>query len=261
MSNHYHVVLHINAQLNAHLADREVLSRWFSLFNGNQLVRRYLSDEPMCDAEIMAVNDLAACWRERLADLSWFMKALNEGIAKEANFEDNCTGKFWESRFKSQALLDEQALAACMTYVDLNPIRAKIADSPELSDHTSAQKRIKEIQRTPKEKTEAYQPKTLFPFVGNPREPMPIGLPFKLEDYLELLDWTGRQIRHDKRGAIDASLPPILNRLNIEAQNWLYSTQHFERGFKGFAGKLASVQDKLPKLGYQRIPNTGAMLT
>ncbi|MFM2485193.1 hypothetical protein ABUE30_08975 [Celerinatantimonas yamalensis] len=136
-------------------------------------------------------------WRERLADLSWFMRALNESIAREANFEDRCTGRFWEERFKSQALLDEQALADCMAYVDLNPIRASMAQTPEQSEHTSAKKRIKDVQKTPTESTTPYQPTTLFPFVGNPREPMPQGLPFKLSDYLELLDWTGRIIRID----------------------------------------------------------------
>ena len=62
------------------------------------------------------------------------MKVLNENIAKQANKEDKCTGHFWESRYKSQALLDEQAVLSCMTYVDLNPIRAAMAPTPEQSD-------------------------------------------------------------------------------------------------------------------------------
>jgi len=125
----------------------------------------------------------------------------------------------------------------------------------------SAEKRIKEIQKTPKDKAEPFQPKTLFPFVGNPRQPMPEGLPFRLEDYLELLDWTGRCIREDKRGAISETQPPMLQRLNIDTKNWLYSTHYFERSFKGFAGKLETIKAKLPELGYKRMPNMGTLLT
>lgn len=86
-----------------------------------------------------------------------------------------------KARFKSQALCDEKALAACMAYVDLNPIHAKMAETPETSDHTSVKKRIETF------KDNQQQPKSLMQFVGNPREPMPDGLPFPLKDYLELV--------------------------------------------------------------------------
>jgi REP element-mobilizing transposase RayT len=261
MSNHYHVVLHINQEAANQLNTRAIHERWNRLFKGNVLSARYLRQEPLCDAELAVIEELATTWKERLTDLSWFMRVLNEGIAREANREDQCTGRFWEGRFKSQALLDEQALAACMAYVDLNPIRASIADTPEQSDHTSAQQRIQAAQQTQKNDGQPNQPKTLFPFVGNPRQPMPVGLPFKLEDYLELLDWTGRCLREDKRGAINSQAPPILARLNINAKNWLYSTQYFERNFKGFAGKLETLKTQLLKLGYRRTPNAGVLLT
>jgi REP element-mobilizing transposase RayT len=261
MSNHYHVVLHLNAEDQASLSMNDVLSRWQSLYSGNQLVKRYLREEPMCDAELQAVKEISGLWRERLRDLSWFMRALNEGIAREANFEDRCTGRFWEGRYKSQALLDEQALAACMAYVDLNPVRASMAKTPEHSSHTSAKRRIAEAEKTPSDAQSPYQPMSLFPFVGNPRESMPQGLPFKLSDYLELLDWTGRIIRDDKRGAIQENAPDILTRLNIETKNWIHSAQHFEGSFKQFAGKIESVKTACLNLGYQRIPTTSAVLT
>ena len=58
----------------------------------------------------------------------------------------NCKGRFWEGRFKSQALLDEQALLACMVYVDLNPVRAGLCETPEASDFTSIQQRLQAYQ-------------------------------------------------------------------------------------------------------------------
>ena len=162
-------------------------------------------------------------------DISWFMRALNEYIAREANREDKCTGRFWEGRFKSQALLNEAALAACMAYVDLNPIRAKMATTPETSDHTSIQYRIN-AARTGK------TAKRLMPFAGNPRKEIPQGLPFVLTDYINLVDITGRQFAKGKKGIIEGVLPPILARLNLDAEQWGELTQSFESRFYSAAG-------------------------
>ena len=84
--------------------------------------------------------------RTRLADLSWFMKCLAEPVARAANAEDGCKGRFWEGRFKVQLLCDERALLAAMAYVDLNPIRAGMADALADADHTSIQRRLADIQ-------------------------------------------------------------------------------------------------------------------
>lgn len=126
MSNHYHAVLRVDAARAQALGDDEVLRRWTQLFTGPLLVQRYLGGALLGEAERLKVAEFAALYRQRLADVSWFMRVLNETIARQANAEDGCTGRFWEGRFKSQALLDEQALLAAMAYVDLNPIRAGI---------------------------------------------------------------------------------------------------------------------------------------
>jgi len=257
MSNHYHIVLHINADKANAWTDTEVIQRWHALYAGNFLSHEYLAGKDLYDAQLKVVSELVTEWRERLMSISWFMRALNEDIARQANAEDVCTGRFWEGRFKSQALLDEAALATCMAYVDLNPIRAQIANAPETSDYTSVKTRIDTAQTEP-EAAEPKQPKPLFPFVGYPRLDMPAGLPFRLQDYLALVDWTGRQIRADKRGSIAQQTPPILERLNIDADHWIYNTQHFESQFKGIVGTVLSIKAQCHRLGYQRTPGLAA---
>ena len=165
-------------------------------------MHEYLMNASLTRAELKCVTDLIATWRERLSDLSWFMHCINEPIARMANREDHCTGRFWEGRFKSQALLGEKALLACMAYVDLNPIRAAIARTPETSDYTSIQERINHPESD-----------SLRPFAENECN----GIPFMLKDYLELVDWGGREVKRNKRGYIPASAPPILARLRMDA--------------------------------------------
>lgn len=144
MSNHYHIVMRIDRERALGWSPEEVLERWTWLFTGPLLVPRYLSTEraQMSGAEIAKVLEVAEEYRTRLHDLSWFMRTLNEHIARQANAEDGVKGRIWEGRFKSQALLDEKALLAAMAYVNLNPVRAGIAETPESSDYTSLQERV-----------------------------------------------------------------------------------------------------------------------
>jgi hypothetical protein len=96
----------------------EVVERWHQLFSGTVYSQRYIQGELLTATEQANFDRSKALWRERLMDISWFMRIINEGIARMANQEDDCTGRFWEGRFSSQALLDEKALAACSAYVD-----------------------------------------------------------------------------------------------------------------------------------------------
>ncbi len=235
MSNHYHIVVKINS--SQQWSDQAVIARWLSLYQGPLLVRRAQSGIALNSAEQQTVDDIVAVWRQRLQDLSWFMKCLNEPIARMANQEDHCTGHFWEARFKSHALRTERALLSCMAYVDLNPVRAGIAESPETSDYTSVQTRI--CSANPKliqglrealgTQPEAIPIKPLLSFKGNGEDLDHSGIPFTFSDYLQLVDWTGRLVHQNKKGFIAHDLPPILTRLKIPVDQWLVDSSEFER--------------------------------
>jgi hypothetical protein len=158
--------------------DNEIVRRWHLLHKGTLLTQMFARGDTLSQGQKLTLDDTIIEYRKRLHDISWLMRNLNEYIAREANKEDDCTGSFWEGRFKSQALLDEAALLACMAYVDLNPIRAKIANTPETSKHTSIQKRLESIKQP-------AATHSLMPFVGNPRQDIPRGIAFSLKDYCE----------------------------------------------------------------------------
>ncbi|GIU14604.1 transposase [Shewanella sp. c952] len=231
MSNHLHLVLHVDVgQVNA-WSDRDVVLQWHKLFNGTVLTQKFAKGEVIEEYAVTQLKHLIATYRSRLSDISWFMRCLNEPIARQANLEDNCTGHFWEGRFKSQALLDEAAVLACMAYVELNPIRAQMASTPEQSDFTSIKLRVKAA-------LSGEQPKSLLSFVGNERANQPKGIVFSLQDYLVLVDETGRAIRDDKHGAIDSKASGILDRLNIPTANWIKIVTEFGQLFHGPVGTL-----------------------
>jgi REP element-mobilizing transposase RayT len=260
LQNHYHVILHVDTQLVAEWSEQEVIERWERLFSLPVIVQRYLAKEPITQAEHDAVSELLTKWRIRLHDISWFMRCLNEPIARQANKEDDCTGRYWEGRYKSQALLDEKALAACMAYVDLNPIRAGMAETPEQSEYTSIKERAHRFKQNTCHSDKPDTPTGLLPFVGYPHQNMPKGLPFRLKDYLELIDWTGRVILENKQGYIPDHEPPILERLQVDPKHWLYMTQHFESRFKGLVGASHALKAVCRKLELRRTPNLGAVL-
>jgi hypothetical protein len=88
MSNHYHVVIRIDADRAKEWTDKEVVKRWMQLFSGDLLMHQYLINADLTKVELKFVAELLVIWRERLCDLSWFMRCLNEPIARMANAED-----------------------------------------------------------------------------------------------------------------------------------------------------------------------------
>ena len=264
MSNHYHVVLFIDQEAQKSASVKDIVTRWHQLHTGNPVAVKYLDGEVLEAHEIDQLNQYVDKWREQLASISWYIRVLNEKVARMASIEDDVTGRFWEGRFKCQALLDEQALLSCMAYVDLNPVRAGMAKTPEESDHTSIKYRVN-YWKEAAERNEghhvgdhSYQPDTLRPFAGNLRESMPKGIIFNLVDYLQLVDWTGRCIREDKVGSIGNSEEPILKRLSITPEHWVYLCTHFESRFKGLVGSVHSLKQSCKQLNRQRTPNLSA---
>jgi putative transposase len=236
MHNHYHIVVRINVDGIKQWSDKEVARRWMQLFSGPSVMRQYLASADLTVAERKYITGLLATWRCRLSDLSWFMRCLNEPIARLANSEDHCTGRFWEGRFKSQALLDMRAVLACMAYVELNPIRAAMASTLEQSDYTSIQERIVHPENS-----------SLRPFSGQSDDDT--GIPFELKDYLELVDWGGREIKRNKRGYIPAHAPPVLTRLRMDASPVLDYLSRSDQATFGALGPVSLLRTFARSIG------------
>ncbi|MCU7937385.1 MAG: transposase [Candidatus Thiodiazotropha sp. (ex Dulcina madagascariensis)] len=229
MSNHHHLVLRVDPLRAKGWSDVEVVEHWGKLFSLPVIVARHVQGERQTEAEIAEARSVIETWRERLCDISWFMRSLNEYLARRANKEDRCKGRFWEGRFKSQALLDEAAVLTCMSYVDLNPVRAGIAETPEGSDFTSIQQRIvaygKQFSHDngSQEETGTVVPLMSLTEQKGDRHPNAIG--FSAMEYLALVDWAGRAVREGKRGAISGDIPPILQRVGLDSARFLEHLQ------------------------------------
>ena len=281
MSNHHHVILRTRPDLLDNWTDVEVARRWLQALPTRKRVdENWVPREPDEKEVVKIVADpqRMVTLRARLSKLSWFMACLNEYIARRANAEDGVTGRFFEGRFKSKALLDEAAIVACMVYVDLNPIRAKLADSPECSLFTGAYDRIVAKQAREKIKAlgaarragapeapargklneaqvvairEAKHSRTRDRWLCRldhrknkcpGKQAAKLGLiPLSTEEYLELLDWTGRQIRAGKRGAIPGHLAPILKRLSLEVDTWMRMVEGFGDLFWRVVGRVEAM--------------------
>jgi hypothetical protein len=295
MSNHIHVVVRNRPDVVAGWSDDEVARRWWNVFPK----RRDRDGHPAepTDSELTMITadpDRLAQVRARLSNLSWFMRCLVEPIARRANREDKCTGRFFEGRYRCQPILDEPALTACLVYVDLNPIRAGIAETPETSRFTSVFERIEALcaagnagsasepkatagacdvthqgtderasqsrvpQRTASARADWLSPFELSQTTVDQSAPTCrasnsgcLQMPFS--EYLQLLDWTGRQFRADKRGAIPCELAPIFERMQISGESWLDLVHDFRRKFRRAAGTPASLMKEAQKRGCQKM--------
>ncbi len=144
--------------------------------------------------------------RSRLSDVGWWMHLLCQNVGTRADIEDCEVGKFWQSRYKSVRILDEETLLACAAYVDLNPI------GPHIS--------------------------------RNGRRCSDKGfLALTQLEYFEVLDWAARITVANKRGSTPPEAPPVLERLGIDPGIGSKLVQDFGRLFSHVAGKPKSVSD------------------
>jgi hypothetical protein len=194
MSNHYHVIVNLDPSSSDLWSDEDIADRWLSL-------SRHDSEENLRVKKLVLLQDKQrlAVLKERLCSLSWFMKYINEPLARMANSEDDCKGRFWEGRFKSQRLLDAEGLLGCLVYVDLNPTRAGLAQSPEKAMHTSLHRRTRAQTLD--------QPLTAI----DSNKPMPIDL--SLRNYIQLCRWTVQSKKSDRplpRHALPTRFPQVV---------------------------------------------------
>jgi putative transposase len=276
MDTHYHAVLRTRPDIVATWSDREIGIRWLALlphYNRKKSQVELPAEERIsalvCDAERVAVL------RKRLSSISWFMGQLNEFIARAANKEDGVKGRFWEARFRCVPLLDVVAIGACMVYVDLNPIRAGLAATPEESEFTSIQERVRawhrEVTTLGRISNRAEPDRDVADGIGNtmPKHATAVSptishswlcpihtnahregiLPMTEAEYLELVDRSGRILHSGKCGAIDNDLAPILRRIGLNPDSWMDTVSRFGSKFHLAAGVLSSLRSFADQIG------------
>lgn len=277
LDNHFHLILRNRPDVADTWDDREIARRWLLICPKRKTLRG--DPETPSQAEIDSiVNDaaLVAKLRIRLCHISWFMAMVAGPLARDANKEEGVTGRFWEGRFKSVKLCSAAAVLACLMYVDLNLIRARMASSPETSNFTSAQRRIQALtgQQAADGESTSSPDDWLAPLPLNeataPPGPAPSRcaarcsdrgcLPITTPDYLNLLDWTGRRISGKEGGVIPAELAPILTRLGIVEEYWLELAGNFGRLFHRVAGSSASVALERARAGRRFRPGQAHLL-
>lgn len=255
MSNHYHLVLHVDRARARRLSHEEIVERWTRIFGMPELIKRWQQGIAGEAGRVMAER-LIELWRLRLTDVSWYMRCLNEHLARRANAEDQCTGRFWEGRFKSQALLDEAGLLTAMAYVDLNPVRARIAVTPEQSAFTSIYARIRQLRRVAEVAThdvnqfESTDVELLaFRDAGSVKGAIPLAF----AEYLQLLDWTARAVQSGKRDTVEENAPSVFKQLRIDPGAWQRVMVPAGNLFGRALGRLGQLRLHAQVLGQSRV--------
>ncbi len=246
MDNHLHVLLRLDPVRGGEWSDLQVAEKWLTLCPPKGIDGKRLTLVP----SYIAARAADAAWvtecRRRLTDLGWFMKFLKEPISRRANREDQCTGAFWEGRFKSIAILDEASLLATCAYIDLNPVAAGLAATPEKSPHTSLKSRVEHCAAEGKldklregspyvSKVQLEKGHWLFP-IEDKRDAQGTGLVgmlkgISLTGYLQLVEWSSRLVRPGK-SRVATEAPAILARLKIEATGWQATLEKLVRSTK-----------------------------
>ena len=281
MDNHLHLLLRIDPEVAQNWSDGEVVERWHRLYPPRGTDRKPLPPEKRKElvAKLLADPKWLQATRERLCSLGWFMKCLKEPLSRLVNKAEKCTGAFFEGRYKSIAVLDEEALLAVCAYIDLNPVAAGIATKPEDSPHTSCKARVDHVHRMGREadvqkadegSVQAWavcggleEELWLVPIedrrrLDSVREGMLETL--TLGNYLKLVDYTGRLLKVGK-AAIGAELDDILTRIGSTADQWQQRMQRLTGG--RLLGRFScSSRDKLrelaQRLGVSRLADLSA---
>jgi REP element-mobilizing transposase RayT len=281
MDNHLHVLVRLDVGDAANWSAGEVIRRWITAYppktvKGEEIeINQAWIDRQAKDEKRVEVL------RERLASLGWFMKALKEPLARMANKEDECKGTFWESRYKSIAILDEEALLATCAYIDLNPVAAGIAAAPETSRHTSVRQRVRHAKIKGKladlkaaasgrvagsrSAGDLEQDLWLCPMEdrrrqGASREGMLEG--FSLGSYLLLVDYTSRLCRQGK-ARVSRDVASILERLGTSVDVWGQRIQKLFGKTRLLGSYFSTDRERLRKLarrrGVHHLDNLAAM--
>jgi REP element-mobilizing transposase RayT len=282
MDNHLHVLVRLDPDVAKGWSDDEVVRRWGSLFPPRDKSRKPL---PVSDAWVeVRLKDArwVAMTRTRLHSLSWFMRCLKEPLSRLANHQDKARGAFFEGRFKSVAILDEESLLATCAYIDLNPVAAGIAEVPEASPHTSVNTRVDHVKAQGRtDDLEAAKRGSIAGSNGavgleetnwlcpiEDRSRLDSGRPgmlegFSLGSYLMLVDYTGRLFR-DGKAVISAELSSILERLGTSAEAWRERLHKLKDGRllgRFFAASRERLREVAAHLGVHHLANLGGCPT